>query len=204
MDIQRVISHWFSDPTKTRVAAENPRLKAASTRQEAYKAYGNRDRDGKDDVLLRDRANSNYYVLSADRLDFTAVGVGNRLQVDGVLADVLEVNNETDQRHAARGAEGGVAMTRKEKSGWFSSRQAPVKTEKAQLHAITSREDRAALDHRVYRDGKDNLVIRDDNSRNQLLVTADRIDFTTVGVGDRVTVGKTTGTVQRIDDEGAR
>jgi hypothetical protein len=153
--------------------------------------------------LLRGKSNGNYYVLSADRIDLSSVGVGNKVTVDGMEATVLEVNHETGI--AIPGDAGSrVELTRAEKDGWFSTVQKAVKMVGAELLTITGKEDRAALDNRVYRDGKDNLVIQDDNSKNLYLVTADEIDFTTVGVGDKVQFGNATGKVIRIDDETPR
>lgn len=203
-EVSRIKGQLWGGPIKTPVGLQAPILKAASTKQEAYREFGNRDRDGKDDVLLRARVNGNYYVLSADKIDFTGIGVGNRVQVDNIEADVLGVNNESAVKLPENGIGGEVSLTRKEKSGMFSSIQRAVQMQVAQLFTITSKKDRDALDNRIHRDGKDNVVIQDRNSENLYLITADKINFTTIGVGDLVTFGKTSGKVTRIDDEASR
>lgn len=189
MDIQRVTGLIFKKQNNVR--ADNAKLETLGGKDQARSAYEARLRDGKDDVLIKDKKSDNYYLLSGDRIDFTTIGQGNKVKLGRTEGEVVALNDEGHQSHTVSRSEGSLWWKKD-----FAARMLGAKVE-----TVTEKSALKALDDRISRDGLDNLVIRDSKSDNTFLVSAHSIDFTTVGVGNKVKIGQTEGEVTKIDDE---
>lgn len=189
VDLQRMTGFIFKKTNP--VKADNASLQVFGSKKDAENAFQAKSRDGKDDLLIKDGSSKNYFLMSADRIDFTTVGQDNKVKLGRSEGKVVKVNDEG--REAAR--------LSREEGGFFSKKDVPVRLVAGELVAITEKEDKKHLLDRMARDGQDNLILEDEKSDNTFLVSADSIDFTTVGVGNTIKVGDTEGKVTHLDDE---
>lgn len=189
LDIQRVTGFFFHKIN--RVGQDNSQLEVYGNKAEAYKAFEARQRDGRDDVLIDDKSSKNYFLMSGDRLDFTTIGQGNKVKLGQTDGKVVKVDAEGQDSYSIRREEGNFLFRR----------EVEIRSSGAWVETVTEKEDKKHLADRMRRDGRDNLLIQDDKSDNVFMVSADRIDFTSVGVGQKVKVGQTEGKIISLDDE---